>query len=144
LSVTHVAELEAAKAALRAGSSGLAHIFVDAAPDQEFINLAEESGAFVTPTLAVYESIGAAPADSEDGSLADDSRLAPFLRSADAENLSSPYSGFDALSYEHAAEAVRLLDEANVPNLAGTDAMQPGTVFGASLPRELELLVAAG
>lgn len=144
LSVTHVAELEAAKAALRAGSSGLAHIFVDAAPDQEFINLAEESGAFVTPTLAVYESIGAAPADSEDGSLADDSRLAPFLSSADVENLSSPYSGFDALSFEHAAEAVRLLDEANVPILAGTDAMQPGTVFGASLHRELELLVAAG
>jgi hypothetical protein len=36
------------------------------------------------------------------------------------------------------------LREAGVPILAGTDAPNPGTTFGASLHRELELLVRAG
>ena len=142
LSVTHVAELEAAKAALRAGTSGLAHTFVDAAPDQEFIDLASEHDAFVIPTLTVYQRIGTAGGDG--GALADDARLAPYLSSADLENLGNPYSGFEDLSFDHAVESVRLLHEAGVPVLAGTDAMQPGTVFGASLHRELELLVEAG
>ena len=39
---------------------------------------------------------------------------------------------------------MRLLADAGVTLLAGTDAPNPGTVFGASLHRELELLVRAG
>jgi hypothetical protein len=44
----------------------------------------------------------------------------------------------------HALAAVRLLHDAGVPILAGTDAPNPGTAHGASLHRELELLVQAG
>jgi hypothetical protein len=42
------------------------------------------------------------------------------------------------------ARAAVALERAGVPVLAGTDAPNPGTVHGASLHRELELLVAAG
>ena len=41
-------------------------------------------------------------------------------------------------------ENVRRLAEAGALLLAGTDAPNPGTVFGASLHRELELLVQCG
>ncbi|GIH15815.1 hypothetical protein Raf01_39870 [Rugosimonospora africana] len=39
---------------------------------------------------------------------------------------------------------MRRLADAGVTLLAGTDAPNPGTVFGASLHRELELLVRWG
>lgn len=45
---------------------------------------------------------------------------------------------------QHAYEAVRLLHEAGVPILAGSDAPNPGTFNGSSMHRELELLVRAG
>jgi imidazolonepropionase-like amidohydrolase len=44
----------------------------------------------------------------------------------------------------HARAAVAALVAAGVPILAGTDAGNPGTAHGASLHRELELLVSAG
>lgn len=43
-----------------------------------------------------------------------------------------------------AEDTVRRLADAGVTLLAGTDAPNPGTVFGASLHRELELLVRCG
>jgi imidazolonepropionase-like amidohydrolase len=46
--------------------------------------------------------------------------------------------------YESAATNVLRLFRAGVPILAGSDAPNPGTVHGASLHRELELLVEAG
>ncbi len=47
-------------------------------------------------------------------------------------------------SMQHAYQAVRLLHEAGVPILVGTDAPNPGTFYGVSMHRELELLVRAG
>lgn len=49
-----------------------------------------------------------------------------------------------SLSLDHARAAVRVLAAAGVPLLAGTDAGNPGTAHGASIHRELELLVSAG
>jgi imidazolonepropionase-like amidohydrolase len=46
--------------------------------------------------------------------------------------------------YARAEENVGRLVDAGVTMLAGTDAPNPGTVFGASLHRELELLVRCG
>jgi len=46
--------------------------------------------------------------------------------------------------YSRAEDNVRRLSDAGVTLLAGTDAPNPGTVFGASLHRELELLVRCG
>ena len=46
--------------------------------------------------------------------------------------------------YSRAEDNVRRLADAGVTLLAGTDAPSPGTAFGASLHRELELLVRCG
>jgi imidazolonepropionase-like amidohydrolase len=79
--------------------------------------------------------------------LAADARLKPWLN---AEDLRALTTGFQlpgklkSLSLAHANAAVAALEAAGVPLLAGTDAPNPGTTHGASLHRELELLVAAG
>ena len=48
------------------------------------------------------------------------------------------------MNYSFAAQAVRELHAAGVPILAGDDAPLEGTVFGASIHQELQLLVEAG
>ena len=53
-------------------------------------------------------------------------------------------SGAGMPSYSRAEENVGRLVDAGVTILAGTDAPNPGTVFGASLHRELELLRRCG
>jgi imidazolonepropionase-like amidohydrolase len=138
LVITHVQTLEMARLALDAGTDGLAHIMVDAVADTAFVQQAVDSGLFVIPTLTVFQSIGAG--EPVDQSISGDEFLAPFLSAADLQSLASPYTGFAGLSREYGFENVRLLYEAGVPLLAGTDAMNPGTAYGASMHRELELL----
>jgi len=48
------------------------------------------------------------------------------------------------LNFDYALAAVRALRAEGVPILAGTDAPNPGTAHGASMHREMELLVKAG
>ncbi len=139
--VAHVQTLEAAKQAVAAGVDGLAHIFTDAVADEEFVAAAVDSGLFVIPTLTVFQSVGSEPIDE---SISGDPLLAPYLSSQDLQNLGMPFSGFEQLSLENGLESVRLLHEAGVPILAGTDAMNPGTAYGASMHREVVLLGMAG
>lgn len=141
LVVTHVQTLEDARRAIEAGTDGLAHMFVDAVPSDEFVQAAVEAGIFVVPTLAVFQTIGG---ESTDASVLTDEHLAPFLTQADRQNLGAPFPGYEGLAFENAVEGVRKLHEAGVPILAGTDAMNPGVAYGASLHRELELLTQAG
>jgi hypothetical protein len=141
LALVHVQTLAAAQQALAAGADGLAHIFVDAPPDETFVNNAVSSGLFVIPTLAVFQSIGGEPLDA---SIIEDPYLAPYLTQPDLQLLSNPYTGFEGLSLANGLEAVRQLHEAGAPILAGTDASNPGTTYGASLHRELVLLTEAG
>lgn len=141
LVVTHVQTFAAAEEALAAGTDGLAHMFVDAVADDAFVDAAVSAGLFVIPTFVVFQSIGN---EGVDTSVSSDPDLAPYLASQDLQNLASPYAGFEGLSLANALESVRKLHDAGVPILAGTDAMNPGTVYGASLHRELVLLTDAG
>lgn len=141
LVITHVQSLEAARQALEAGTDGLGHIFTDEVADDEFVAAAVEAGLFVIPTMTVFQSL---PAGTVDESLLNDEHLAPFLSQQDQLMLTQPFAGFDQLSKEAGLESIRVLHEAGVPILAGTDAMNPGTTYGASLHRELELLTEAG
>ena len=74
-----------------------------------------------------------------------DPALAPFLKPEDAAGLNAGM-GFKTSkeAYGAAEDALRQLHEAGASILAGTDAPNPGTVWGASLHGELELLVKAG
>lgn len=138
--VAHVSTEDWAKAALDAGADGLVHIFTDRGPEPAFITLAVKRKAFVTPTLTVVESTTGAASGA---SLADDPRLAPYLTDDEMQNLRRSFPRRD-LTFQNALDAVRQLKKAGVPILAGTDAPNPGTSHGASVHRELELLVSAG
>jgi imidazolonepropionase-like amidohydrolase len=149
--IVHIATQRAADAAIAAGADGLAHLFLDA-PDPEFGKRVVAAGAFVVPTLTVLESrerpSGAA--------LLDDPRIAPFLNGYDRRLLALDAPTLRAelgmperpspadWSYEHARRSIALLEAAGAPILAGTDAGNAGTTHGASIHRELELLVDAG
>lgn len=140
LAVVHVSTEDAAKEAIEAGADGLVHIFIDRAPEPGFAALVKKHKAFVTPTLTVVESITGTPSGR---ALPDDPHLRPYLKGDEVGNLRQ---GFPAhkLDFQNALAAVRQLAKAGVPILAGTDSPNPGTAHGASLHRELELLVAAG
>lgn len=141
LAVVHAVTLREALEALKAGAEGLAHIFADEMPDKKFTKVVLERRAFVIPTLTVVESICGVPSGA---SLVKDSRLAPFLSQAEESNLIRAFPQSSKNDFNVALKVVRLLKEAGVPLLAGTDSPNPGTANGASIHRELELLVKAG
>lgn len=139
LAVAHVSTQDDFRFAVEAGVDGLVHIFRDEPPSPEVVALAAERGVFVVPTLAVLEV-----AAGRDGAarLAEDPRLLPYLGPPEIGYLTQtrPARG----DYARPRSAVAALHRAGVPILAGSDASNPGTAHGASLHRELELLVDAG
>ncbi|MBB4659228.1 amidohydrolase family protein [Parvularcula dongshanensis] len=143
MAVVHVSRLEDARHALEAGADGLVHVFADQAPDEALLDLAEKSGAFVVATLAVEDGASGSPV-GEDASR--DPRLAAFLTPPQEGQLAArfPPQMAAVFSSEAAHAAVRALHERGVPILAGTDAPNPGTTYGASLHTELKLLTEAG
>lgn len=143
LAVVHVSTGDRALAAIESGASGLVHLFADRAPEPGFAALVAGKKAFVVPTLTVIESTTGIASGK---SLIEDARLAPYLRPDEAVSLgrSFPSRPNSPNRMEHALETVRQLKAAGVPILAGSDAPNPGTSHGASLHREMELLVSAG
>ena len=84
--------------------------------------------------------------DGGNAALADDPALALYLTPDDVQMLKSGFPGktppADVLKIPR--ETVKALKAAGVRILAGTDCGNPGTTHGASMHRELVLLVAAG
>jgi len=142
LSIIHAATLQNCKDALEAGVSGLAHLFFDKAFDPEFGRLAAKKKIFVIPTLTVLEGMHGL---SGALTLSDDVHLSPYLKPSDIQMLkfTFPFSTQKG-AFTAAKTALKQLKTENVPILAGTDAPNPGTAYGASLHRELELLVDSG
>ena len=143
MAVVHIGDLAGARMALNAGADGLMHLFVDRAPDPEFGRFVAAHHAFVVPTLIVLQSITGVPGGAP---LLSDRRLSPYIRPADARSLKAAFASRpdSTRRYDNAKAAIKQLLEAGVPILAGTDAGNPGTMHGAGLHRELELLVEAG
>jgi imidazolonepropionase-like amidohydrolase len=144
LAIVHVSTLTGAQKAIDAGADGLVHLFVDTIGDTRLVNSARQKGVFVIPTMVVLKSItgvgGGAP-------LVDDPNLSPYLNTGARASLALGFPnrpGSPRKDFEFARATVRLLKEAGVPVLAGTDAPNPGTAHGAAMHRELELLVEAG
>src|SRR3989441_11771545 len=93
--------------------------------------------AFVTPTLSVIESTTGVPSGA---SLVKDLRLEPFINRQERTSLNGmfPKRASSKQDLRVALAATKLLHEAKVPILAGTDAPNPGTSHGSSLHREVE------
>ncbi len=140
--VIHAALLKNCLNAFNAGVDGLAHLYFEDAFDPQFGSLAARKKAFVIPTLSVLRSMAGF---GDNGRLAEDAALDPYLKPEDVAGLNAVI-GFKTgeAAYAAAEKALRQLRDASVPLLAGTDAPNPGTAFGASLHGELELLVKAG
>jgi imidazolonepropionase-like amidohydrolase len=142
LAVVHIGSLAGARDAIDAGADGLMHLFVDAPPDPQFGAFVAAHHSFVVPTLSVNESVTGKPSGA---SLVTDPRLEPYLMPDNATNLKRSFPSLPTkLDLAYTQQAIRQLEAAHVPLLAGTDAPNPGTAHGASIHRELELLVQAG
>lgn len=142
LAVVHVSKQKDAHNVIEDGADGLAHLFTDTPPDPGFAAFVAAHHAFVVPTLAVLEGLDGIPGGE---SLANDSRLAPYLTSNDISNLKKKFPAYQTTAtVKNAENTIPQLKAAHVPILAGTDSPNPGTSHGVSVHRELELLVHAG
>lgn len=143
LAAVHILAYQAACDAIEVGADVLAHLFFDQMPDGADIGrLVANHHACVIPTLTVLESV---TGGSGGTALVNDVWLAPYLRREDIGLLQSKYPPHGTNAHPRYAEAaLHQLKAVDVPILAGTDASMPGTMHGASLHRELELLVKAG
>ncbi len=142
LVVVHAATLQNCLDVIEAGGDGLAHLYFNDAYAPEFGRLAAEKKIFVIPTLSVLKSMSGI---SEASSLTEDPDLSPYLVPMDIQMLTMAFPvKTSQAAYEAAERALRQLKAEAVPVLAGTDAPNPGTTYGASLHGELELLVEAG
>jgi imidazolonepropionase-like amidohydrolase len=145
LAVVHISNLGNARAALEAGADGLAHLFVAEKLSQEqadsLARLAQAKGAFVVPTFSVLESIaGVKPRD-----LLEDLQVAGLLDREERGALQTGYGPSPRPAILAAPKMVTAaMRRAGVPLLAGTDAGNAGTQYGASLHHELAALVDAG
>lgn len=142
LAVFHISTAEAAGEVIAAGADGLVHMYFDRAGDAEIAEAARKAGIFVVPTLAVLETIAGTAGGAE---LAADPKIAPFLTPEQRGGLRQDFGRVpDPELMANILADVGALHAAGVPILAGSDAPNPGTTHGASIHRELELLVRAG
>lgn len=143
--VAHVTSVAGVGDVVSAGIDVVAHVPVDGELDKALAERIAEAGIAVGPTLATVENFLGEPGGA---AVAGDPRLATTLGDAQARRLTSGASGRrrgqGMPPYSRAEENVGRLVDAGVTILAGTDAPNPGTVFGASLHRELELLGRCG
>jgi imidazolonepropionase-like amidohydrolase len=144
LAVVHIGSVEGARDAIEAGADGLAHIFHDPSSPRDFSEFVAAHHAFVIPTLSVLHAV--CGPESAGGRLVSDPNLSPYLSRENISRLQAtfPSAQTGRISCHGGTQAVAQLEAAGVPILAGTDAPNPGTTYGASLHGELELYVKAG
>ena len=145
MAVAHVDGLKEAKMAVRLGIDALVHVFCDAAADDPLIRDMVSRRVFLVPTLTIRQGrIEAAwPWRGNAQSLLDNQAIAPMLSAEERRKISETTEG-NSDCRQIAATNVARFNKAGVIVLAGSDAANPGTAWGASLHQELQLLVGAG
>jgi len=143
LAVVHAESLATANDSVNAGADGLMHLFIDTDGGEAFAHLAKAHHVFVTPTYTVFEGFFGRAGGAI--LLRRNPDFATLLTKAATATLHQSF-GQDrsAILDQREAANIMALRRAGVPLLAGTDSGNPGTWYGASLHRELDLLVKAG
>jgi imidazolonepropionase-like amidohydrolase len=139
LAVAHVTKKELAGYLIEDGVDALVHSFVDEIVDPAFVQLAAGHGIFMVGTLSAEESFVTTDGGA---SLIADPNIGPYLTDQEKEWLLTPAppTSMTPQNLAIAMENVRLLHEAGIPVLAGTDQ----ATHGISIHRDFELLVQAG
>ena len=140
LAVVHVSTLDDALEVAKLGADGLVHVWRDRVPTPEEVKIIKDAGLFVVPTLVVVEGMvdpspSLAMAEGEWGERLSDTQHG---------SLDRRFPPIASLDMSVPKESVRLLAEAGVPILAGSDAPNPSTAMGFSMHREIALLVESG
>ncbi|WP_230412180.1 CIA30 family protein [Undibacterium hunanense] len=145
LAVVHIGNLKEAQDALDAGADALVHLFAGKQiSDQDMralVKTASDKHVFIIPTFSVLESM----AGIKEEDVLNDTRMTALLNKAQLQPLNSPYrakADADMLKVPNMMTAA--MHAAGIPILAGTDAGNAGTQYGASLHHELTSLVRAG
>jgi imidazolonepropionase-like amidohydrolase len=144
LAVVHIGSVEGARDAIEAGADGLAHIFHGPSSPKNFGEFMAAHHAFVIPTLSVAHAVCGPKSAGQ--RLLSDPNLAPYLSHDNISRLKDTFPSANTgwVSCKGSTQAIPILQAAGVPILAGTDAPNRGTTYGASLHGELELYVEAG
>ncbi|WP_440073267.1 amidohydrolase family protein [Streptosporangium sp. OZ121] len=143
VAVVHSTKRSDAELAVALGADGLAHAPVDEVAGVALRQLMLYKEAFLIPTLAVEQTADGFTYGDEP---LDDPLMEPWLTPGATAILEAdnPPGFTDAWEYATPKESVGYLHEAGVPILAGSDAPVPKTAMGATLLRDLQLLVDAG
>jgi len=153
--VVHATGLWEAKDAIRAGAGVLAHGVFDVEVDDEFLELARESGVIYVPTITVTEGylnaftqVGTAglpyPAGCADEGTRNllDSDLPPEW--VPPAEMIVPYTEFVAANRVIGIDNLKRVHEAGVTIAMGSDAGNPGTLHGPSIHYEAAVFQEAG
>jgi hypothetical protein len=142
--VVDVETLSDAQAAVASGAAGLAHWFVEEPTPPALVEGIVEKNVFVVPTLGRMQMGCGIPVGRQ---ILGDPRIGPRLTESARVALGAGRGGRLGPRrlgcYANVLQAMALL-HGHAAILAGTDAPGPGLAHGASLHRELELLVFAG
>jgi len=141
--VVHVDNYISAIEAIEAGADGLVHSFMDKTVDEKFIKLMLDNNAFMVPTFTVEAGI------SQNGNIDDvltDKYMKEYISKEQKQQLKAtfPPFGIPKTAFQTALDSVKLLSDAGITILAGTDAPNPSTTHGISIYQEIELLIRAG
>ena len=142
LAVVHISDQQSALEAVRAGADGLVHGFIESRVQQPLLDLMKANDVFIIPTLAVHEAMTVRQHNQKFALNRADLPLSANQRHNLAQGLTQfniPAALFDNLLYN-----TRVMHQHGIRILAGTDAPNPGTTHGISLPLEMLLLQQAG
>jgi imidazolonepropionase-like amidohydrolase len=143
LAAVHIDTMQDASDAIESGADILAHVWYDREPSENMMALARKNHTILIPTLTVISSIcGMKPGYA----LINDPQIEPLISPADLPGLKLKFPGasFKQENFNRAERITDVFKRNKLLVLAGTDAPNPGTAYGASLHQELELLVQAG
>ncbi|KAF2138539.1 uncharacterized protein K452DRAFT_256118, partial [Aplosporella prunicola CBS 121167] len=141
--VAHATSLSDTLAVLSTGIDGLTHTFCDQSPTPELVAAYQRTGAWLNPTLATMGTITGEGRELQER-FANDPRVERLLDKGQKEKMCQCANmKAEGSRVEFAYESVRVLKEAGVDIICGSDAAGPlpGTAFGLSTHHELFLLV---
>ncbi|CAI6238713.1 unnamed protein product [Periconia digitata] len=143
LTVAHATSLKDTLEVLEAGVNGLAHTFCDQPPTKEVVDAYRKGNAWCNPTLATLGSLTGEGRELQE-KFAHDGRVQHLLGKEDVQHVCE-CMGFakEKGKVDFAYQSVRMLREAGIDILCGSDAAGPaiGTAFGLTMHHELSLFV---